>query len=99
MSRSNERSTFVSLQLAEERISNMRTVRAFGKELSEVNKYTQKSDQVFSLAKKEAVARAGFFGVVSLSSQLNFLATTTKTQLQNLHLTFLQLYVDTAHKL
>lgn len=97
MSRSNERSTFVSLQLAEERISNMRTVRAFGKELSEVNKYTQKTDQVFSLAKKEAVARAGFFGVVSLSSQLNFSATTT--QLQNLHLTFLQLCIYTADKL
>lgn len=59
----------LSLQLAEERISNMRTVRAFGKELSEVNKYTQKTDQVFSLAKKEAVVRAGFFGVVSMSSQ------------------------------
>lgn len=96
MSSSNE--TFVSLQLAEERISNMRTVRAFGKELSEVNKYTQKTDQVFSLAKKEAVVRAGFFGVVSVSSQLNFLATTT-TQLQNLHLTFLQLYNYTADKL
>lgn len=60
----------LSLQLAEERISNMRTVRAFGKELSEVNKYTQKTDLVFSLAKKEAVVRAGFFGVVSTSSQL-----------------------------
>lgn len=47
----------------------MRTVRAFGKELSEVNKYTQRTDLVFSLAKKEAVVRAGFFGVVSVSSQ------------------------------
>lgn len=44
----------------------MRTVRAFGKELSEVNKYTEKTDQVFSLARKEAVLRAGFFGVVSV---------------------------------
>lgn len=43
----------------------MRTVRAFGKELSEVNAYTQKTDQVLSLARKEAVIRAGFFGVVS----------------------------------
>lgn len=66
------------LQLAEERISNMRTVRAFGKELSEVNKYTQKTDQVFSLAKKEAVVRAGFFGVVSVSSQLIINNTITK---------------------
>lgn len=54
------------MQLAEERISNMRTVRAFGKELSEVNTYTQKTDQVFNLAKKEAVLRAGFYGVVSV---------------------------------
>lgn len=44
----------------------MRTVRAFGKELSEVNAYTQKTDKVFNLAKKEAVIRAGFFGAVSL---------------------------------
>lgn len=44
----------------------MRTVRAFGKELSEVKAYTQKTDEVFSLAKKEAVMQAGFFGVVSL---------------------------------
>lgn len=49
----------------------MRTVRAFGKELSEVDKYTQKTDHVLGLAKKEAVMRAGFFGVVStfVSSQ------------------------------
>lgn len=44
----------------------MRTVRAFGKELSEVKAYRQKTDDVFSLAKKEAVIRAGFYGVVSV---------------------------------
>lgn len=53
-------------KLAEERISNMRTVRAFGKELSEVKAYRQRTDEVFSLAKKEAVIRAGFYGVVSV---------------------------------
>lgn len=53
-------------KLAEERISNMRTVRAFGKELSEVKAYRQKIDEVFALAKKEAVIRAGFYGVVSV---------------------------------
>lgn len=42
----------------------MRTVRAFGKELSEVNTYTQKTDQVLTLARREAVLRAAFFGVV-----------------------------------
>nr|XP_046240118.1 ATP-binding cassette sub-family B member 10, mitochondrial [Scatophagus argus] len=61
-------------QLAEERISNMRTVRAFGKELSEVNTYTKKTDQVFSLARKEAVLRAGFFGVTGLSGNIMILS-------------------------
>ncbi|XP_068594507.1 ATP-binding cassette sub-family B member 10, mitochondrial [Brachionichthys hirsutus] len=60
-------------QLAEERISNIRTVRAFGKELSEVKSYTQKSDQVFSLAKKEAVLRAGFYGLTGLSGNIMIL--------------------------
>ncbi|XP_073321277.1 ATP-binding cassette sub-family B member 10, mitochondrial [Pagrus major] len=61
-------------QLAEERISNMRTVRAFGKELSEVNTYTEKTDQVFSLARTEAALRAGFFGVTGLSGNIMILS-------------------------
>ncbi|TNN56304.1 ATP-binding cassette sub-family B member 10, mitochondrial [Liparis tanakae] len=61
-------------QLAEERISNMRTVRAFGKELSEVNAYTQKTDLVLDLARKEAVLRAGFFGVTGLSGNIMILS-------------------------
>ncbi|XP_061820270.1 ATP-binding cassette sub-family B member 10, mitochondrial [Nerophis lumbriciformis] len=61
-------------QLAEERISNMRTVRAFGKELSEVHTYTQKTDQVLSLARKEAVLRAAFFGVTGLSGNIMILS-------------------------
>ncbi|CDQ78052.1 unnamed protein product [Oncorhynchus mykiss] len=50
-------------QLAEERISNMRTVCAFGKELTEVAKYTEKANYILHLAKQEAVLLAGFFGV------------------------------------
>ncbi|XP_072321153.1 ATP-binding cassette sub-family B member 10, mitochondrial [Eucyclogobius newberryi] len=61
-------------QLAEERISNIRTVRAFGKELSEVVTYSQKTDNVLSLAKKEALLRAGFFGVTGLSGNVMILA-------------------------
>lgn len=61
-------------QLAEERISNMRTVRAFGKELSEVNSYTQRTDLVLGLARKEAVLRAGFFGVTGLSGNIMILS-------------------------
>ncbi|KAM6942602.1 ATP-binding cassette sub-family B member 10, mitochondrial [Xenentodon cancila] len=61
-------------QLAEERISNMRTVRVFGKELAEVDTYTRKTDYVLHLAKKEALMRAGFFGVTGLSGNLMILS-------------------------
>ncbi|XP_076142214.1 ATP-binding cassette sub-family B member 10, mitochondrial [Alosa pseudoharengus] len=61
-------------QLAEERISNMRTVRAFGKERSELEKYVGKINYVFQLAKKEAVLRAGFFGMTGLSGNMMILA-------------------------
>lgn len=54
-------------QLAEERIGNIRTVRAFGKENTEIEKYSSKVDYVMQLARKEALARAGFFGAVSTS--------------------------------
>ncbi|XP_004426941.2 PREDICTED: ATP-binding cassette sub-family B member 10, mitochondrial [Ceratotherium simum simum] len=57
-------------QLAEERIGNIRTVRAFGKEMTEIEKYTSKVDQVMQLARKEAFARAGFFGATGLSGNL-----------------------------
>ncbi|XP_060923890.1 ATP-binding cassette sub-family B member 10, mitochondrial [Limanda limanda] len=61
-------------ELAEERISNLRTVRAFGKELSEVSTYAEKTDQVLSLARKEALLRAGFFGVTGLSGNFMILS-------------------------
>ncbi|XP_016050625.2 ATP-binding cassette sub-family B member 10, mitochondrial [Erinaceus europaeus] len=57
-------------QLAEERIGNIRTVRAFGKEMTEIQKYTSQVDYVIQLAKKEALARAGFFGATGLSGNL-----------------------------
>ncbi|XP_057591546.1 ATP-binding cassette sub-family B member 10, mitochondrial isoform X4 [Hippopotamus amphibius kiboko] len=57
-------------QLAEERIGNIRTVRAFGKEMTEIEKYTNKVDHVMQLARKEAFARAGFFGATGLSGNL-----------------------------
>ncbi|XP_063527384.1 ATP-binding cassette sub-family B member 10, mitochondrial isoform X4 [Pongo pygmaeus] len=57
-------------QLAEERIGNVRTVRAFGKEMTEIEKYAIKVDHVMQLARKEAFARAGFFGATGLSGNL-----------------------------
>uniref|UniRef100_A0A3P8YDI5 ATP-binding cassette sub-family B member 10, mitochondrial n=1 Tax=Esox lucius TaxID=8010 RepID=A0A3P8YDI5_ESOLU len=61
-------------QLAEERISNIRTVRAFGKELTELEKYTEKANYVLHLAKKEAILLAGFFGVTGLSGNIIILS-------------------------
>uniref|UniRef100_A0A2K6BBX4 ATP binding cassette subfamily B member 10 n=1 Tax=Macaca nemestrina TaxID=9545 RepID=A0A2K6BBX4_MACNE len=57
-------------QLAEERIGNVRTVRAFGKEMTERDKYASKVDYVMQLARKEAFARAGFFGATGLAGNL-----------------------------
>ncbi|XP_044276561.1 ATP-binding cassette sub-family B member 10, mitochondrial isoform X2 [Varanus komodoensis] len=63
-------SVAVGMMLAEERIGNLRTVRAFGQELNEMKKYRDKVDYVLHLAKKEAIARAGFFGTTGLSGNL-----------------------------
>lgn len=56
-----------STQVAEERISNIRTVRAFGQEMKEIERYKDSVEDVFKLAKKEALARAVFFGFTGLS--------------------------------
>ncbi|XP_040844003.1 ATP-binding cassette sub-family B member 10, mitochondrial isoform X7 [Ochotona curzoniae] len=57
-------------QLAEERIGNIRTVRAFGKEVTEMEKYAGQMDHLMQLSRKEAFARAGFFGATGLSGNL-----------------------------
>ncbi|XP_076582259.1 ATP-binding cassette sub-family B member 10, mitochondrial isoform X2 [Chaetodon auriga] len=76
-------------QLAEERISNLRTVRAFGKEMFEVDAYKQLTDQVFSLARQEALLRAGFFGMTGLSGNIMILSVLYKGGLlmANQHMT------------
>ena len=55
-----------SSQVAEERFSNMRTVRAFAQEYKEVERYNNTIEDVYQLSKKEAIARAVFFGFVSI---------------------------------
>uniref|UniRef100_UPI00398E4F8C ATP-binding cassette sub-family B member 10, mitochondrial-like isoform X2 n=1 Tax=Pristiophorus japonicus TaxID=55135 RepID=UPI00398E4F8C len=57
-------------QLAEERIGNIRTVRAFAKEDSELQTYREKISHVLQLARKEAVALAGFYGATGLTGNL-----------------------------
>ncbi|KAM9156613.1 ATP-binding cassette sub-family B member 10, mitochondrial [Pangshura tecta] len=70
LTRMNQDSLAEATQLAEERIGNIRTVRAFGQEMTEMEKYTSKVDYVLQLAKREALARAGFFGATGLSGNM-----------------------------
>ena len=51
-------------QLAEERISNMRTVFAFAKQMKEVESYGQKMASVLHVSGKEAWIHAKFYGMV-----------------------------------
>ena len=54
----------IPLQLGEEKISNIRTVRAFAHEQKECDAYNQKIDHVLMLTYKESLARGIFFGLV-----------------------------------
>ena len=53
--------------MAEERISNIRTVRAFATENREIAAYDQQMTSVLDKAKVEALAQAKFYGMVSFS--------------------------------
>lgn len=55
-------------QVAEERISNIRTVRAFSQEESENKLYSERISDVMNLAYKEALAKGIFFGMASIRS-------------------------------
>lgn len=61
-------------KVAEERISSIRTVQAFAKEKSEEKRYGLRVQEVFGLAKKEALASGAFFGGAGLSGNLAVLA-------------------------
>jgi len=51
-------------QVAEERIANIRTVRAFSQEALEEKAYANKITKVLQLSYKDALARGLFFGMV-----------------------------------
>ncbi|KFO34211.1 ATP-binding cassette sub-family B member 10, mitochondrial [Fukomys damarensis] len=89
LSKATQDSLAQATQLAEERIGNLRTVRAFGKEMMEVEKYTGRVGHVLQLARKEAFARAGFFGATGLSGNLIVLSVLYKGGLMmgNAHMT------------
>lgn len=56
---------FVFSQIAEERISSIRTVRAFAQETREIQSYASRITDVFQLTKKEALMWGIFFSSVS----------------------------------
>merc|ERR1740128_1181661 len=61
-------------ELAEEKISNIRTVRMFGKEEKEIVAYKFRMDRVLDISMKEALIQAQFFGMTGLSG--NFIILT-----------------------
>ncbi|KAF9974547.1 ATP-binding cassette permease mdl1 [Actinomortierella ambigua] len=61
-------------KVAEERIGNIRTVRAFAKEDDELKRYSFRVEDVFALAKKEALASATFFSMAGFSGNMTILA-------------------------
>ncbi|TPX47553.1 hypothetical protein SeMB42_g03282 [Synchytrium endobioticum] len=61
-------------KVAEEKISNIRTVRAFAQEESEIRRYGVRVQTILDLAKKEAIASGLFFGGAGLSGNIVILA-------------------------
>lgn len=52
-------------QVAEERIGNIRTVKAFSQEQREIQTYADRMENVLDLAIKESLARGIFYGMVT----------------------------------
>jgi len=55
----------VSNQIAEERISNIRTVKAFSQEIKEMFRYGENMKKVLQLSIKESFMKGLFFAMVS----------------------------------
>jgi ATP-binding cassette subfamily B (MDR/TAP) protein 10 len=56
--------------VAEERISNIRTVKAFSQEKKEMGYYGEKMNEVLQLSIKESLMRGLFFAMVSAYNYL-----------------------------
>ncbi|TPX31995.1 asparagine synthase (glutamine-hydrolysing) [Synchytrium microbalum] len=61
-------------KVAEEKLGNLRTVRAFAQESKEITRYAQRAQSILDLAKKEAYASGVFFGGAGLSGNIVILA-------------------------
>jgi len=57
-------------KVAEERLANIRTIRAFAQESNEVDRYSNEVNYVLQLAKKDALASATFYSGVGMGGNL-----------------------------
>ncbi|OAD54816.1 ATP-binding cassette sub-family B member 10, mitochondrial [Eufriesea mexicana] len=60
--------------IAEERISNIRTVKAFSKEINEANYYNTQLDNMLKVCYKESLYRGIFFGFTGFSGNMIILS-------------------------
>ncbi|KOC62256.1 ATP-binding cassette sub-family B member 10, mitochondrial [Habropoda laboriosa] len=60
--------------IAEERISNIRTVKAFSKEIREANNYNSQLDNVLKACYKESLCRGTFFGLTGFLGNMIMLS-------------------------
>ncbi|XP_066603894.1 ATP-binding cassette sub-family B member 10, mitochondrial [Prorops nasuta] len=70
ISRDVQNSLAVLNTTAEEKISNIRTVKAFGQELNEIKKYSLKLQDLLRLCYKESLYRGIFFGFTGFSGNV-----------------------------
>jgi len=59
-----------STSVAEEKISNIRTVRAFAKENLELQRYALEMSNVLKMSQKEALVNAKFYGMTGISGNM-----------------------------
>jgi len=59
-----------STHIAEEKISNIRTVKSFGKEDQEMQRYDIEMRNVLDKTLKEALVQAKFYGMTGLSGNM-----------------------------
>lgn len=61
-------------KVSEERLSSIRTSQSFAGEIQEINRYSKKVRDVFTIGKKEAIAAASFFASTGLAGNLTILS-------------------------
>lgn len=73
MSKAVQSSLAATTALAEERLSNVRTVKSFVQEENEAKTYSEKVNRVFGFARRQILATGVFISVVHLAGGLSML--------------------------